>query len=148
VQVALGTVTFPLWLGVGITSCCLLPWLLLADAVLQRLYVPRADRVEALAEGTLQMARLWYVAGRLALRRARRVCRSTVQRTLAGRTPLEAASEWLRTLYSDPATAFRAAGGAVAAVSQQGLRTAGSIWSQLPAASEVTRTAKAFLAPS
>ncbi|CAE8732505.1 unnamed protein product, partial [Polarella glacialis] len=57
VQVALGTVTFPLWLGVGITSCCLLPWVLLADAVLQRLYVPRADRVEALAEGTLQMAR-------------------------------------------------------------------------------------------
>eukprot|EP00933_Yihiella_yeosuensis_P008797 TRINITY_DN114446_c0_g1_i1.p1 TRINITY_DN114446_c0_g1~~TRINITY_DN114446_c0_g1_i1.p1 ORF type:complete len:467 (-),score=76.20 TRINITY_DN114446_c0_g1_i1:268-1620(-) len=146
------TVTSPVWVPTCVVflTCllCALPFLLLLDMVLQYLYEPRAERLEALAEGVEQILRLWYITARLAFRRAKRFCRSMVHRLLAGRTPLEALSDGFREVRRDPKRFLQAGAASASSSLQQAFRAARAAWAKIPPSETLRQSAQALWSPS
>mmetsp|Transcript_61824 Transcript_61824/g.109789 ORF Transcript_61824/g.109789 Transcript_61824/m.109789 type:complete len:432 (+) Transcript_61824:35-1330(+) len=143
--------SLPIWLPLSGFTLCLsvfaAPWLLLVDSLLQRFYKPRAKRLEEVADGCWQVARLWYVAGRLAMRRASRLMRSMVHRSLAGRSLTEAALEGLEEVRKDPLAAASAAARVTARGLKQAFKAARATWSKLPPTEKLLGGVKGLWSP-
>lgn len=97
-----------------------LPWLVLVDEALQRLYGWRQRQFEDFVESVLHFFRLGYLSVRLVLRRCVRVGRMQIKRFLRGRTVCEAA--W------DCASKPVSTGKAAAQMASQGVQAA---WASL-----------------
>eukprot|EP00928_Gymnodinium_smaydae_P026986 TRINITY_DN21019_c0_g1_i1.p1 TRINITY_DN21019_c0_g1~~TRINITY_DN21019_c0_g1_i1.p1 ORF type:complete len:434 (+),score=43.39 TRINITY_DN21019_c0_g1_i1:26-1303(+) len=138
----------PLWIipfcVVAILATCSMPWVLMADAVLQRLYEPRARRIDAVADGCWKFVRLWFVAGRLVVRRVRRMIRAMVQRSLGGRTCLQALGDSFREFCEDPFVFSQAALISFYAAAKHAFGAARAAWAKLPPAVEVAESVRAL----
>lgn len=128
--------TWPLCLIVALfafwSAILALPCVLLADILLQHFYSSRQQQVDECIDGALQVARLWYLTVRIALRRTARIARAQVRRALGGRPLGEAIRTWLRHPVTSALAAAQLLAHVVMIASREASRLALGAYARLP----------------
>lgn len=104
---AVVSVSWPVAVGTGTAAACALPWALLGDSLLQRLYASRRQEVDDSVEASLQVGKLAYTSGRLAARKFCVLAKAQFMRAFDDRTPEEVLRDSWDIVRKDPAAAAK-----------------------------------------
>eukprot|EP00929_Paragymnodinium_shiwhaense_P086430 TRINITY_DN46948_c0_g1_i1.p1 TRINITY_DN46948_c0_g1~~TRINITY_DN46948_c0_g1_i1.p1 ORF type:complete len:424 (-),score=92.06 TRINITY_DN46948_c0_g1_i1:187-1458(-) len=106
---AVVTVSWPAALGTSVAAACALPWALVGDCVLQRLYAARRQRVDDSVEASLQVGKLMYLSSRLATRKFLKMLKIQFTRCMGGREPAQVLRDTADAVRQDPFGSLRKA---------------------------------------